>query len=117
MRTERYEIALPHHQTGTVEIRADLERLARDLWWKAYWSKLKRATLHDGAVVVTILSEGTPSAEGAPPRPHASSCECCRAARLCHVCGTPIREQTQRCVSGACLPCCNHKHTHQTQGP
>jgi len=55
------EVRLPNGLTGTVQLRVDLERLAQDLAWKAYYNTRKRATLKNEAVVVDITNDGTRS--------------------------------------------------------
>jgi hypothetical protein len=55
------EVRLPNGLTGKAELRIDLERLAQDLAWKAYYNTSKRTTLKNGAVVVDITNDGTRS--------------------------------------------------------
>jgi hypothetical protein len=57
MKSERFQIPLPGGRTGTAEIRVDLERLVTALWWKAYYSQGKRATLQNDAIILDIVEE------------------------------------------------------------
>jgi len=54
-------VRLPSGLIGVVQMHVDLERLAQDLAWKAYTSTRKRATLKNGAVIVSITDDGTAS--------------------------------------------------------
>ena len=48
---------------GPVQLRVDLQALAQDLAWKAYYNKRKRATLKNGIVQMEIHDTGVAAAK------------------------------------------------------
>lgn len=56
---ERFVVRLPNGLQGTAVVRVDLEQLAQDLAWKAYYNRRKRALLKNGAIVVHVIDDGS----------------------------------------------------------
>lgn len=58
---ESFAMDLPYGLKGTVDLRVDLPALARELGWKAYFNRSKRATLKNGIVEAKIFDRGVAS--------------------------------------------------------
>lgn len=56
---QRFTVRLPNGLQGTAVVRVDLEQLAQDLAWKAYYNKRRRAVLKNGAIVVHLIDDGS----------------------------------------------------------
>ncbi len=62
---ESFAVNLPNGLKGTVHLRIDLPALARELGWKAYYNRSRRATLMNGIVDARICDAGVVSANRA----------------------------------------------------
>jgi hypothetical protein len=62
--------------------------------------------MEEGAKRLPKVLMGVPFREhGTDPMPHEGSCEGCREARVCNVCGADVRHDRNRCTNGRCGGC------------
>lgn len=59
--SQSFEVNLPSGLKGSARLRIDLQALAQELAWKAYYNARKRTVLKNGIVQVEICPDAIPS--------------------------------------------------------